>query len=96
MKEDRVIRFLNKLEDNISYEAIENDVKTLNYRKAFEDTHSLKGVALNLGLTELACASSDLCEAYRNGKPGVDVFPMLEELKVCYEKTLKVISQLEV
>lgn len=94
-KEERIIRFLHKLENNIKYENIEKVVKANDTKKAFEETHNLKGVALNLGLTELAQCSSELCEAYRNGEPKVDVMPMLEKLKNSYAVATETIRQLE-
>ncbi len=67
MKEDRIVKFLRMFAAQNDYASLKQDVEQKNYEKIFLDSHSLKGVAANLGLSRIADSSSDLCEATRNG-----------------------------
>lgn len=81
MKEERVLKYLNKFSMSNDLEQIELALKGENYEEAFRLVHNLKGVALNLGLTPLHQSSDILCEAVRHGKPTIDITGMLSDLR---------------
>ena len=73
------------------YSSLKHDVEQRDYGKIFLDSHSLKGVAANLGLSNIADSSSDLCEATRNGSaPSEDtlseLFSKVESAMDLFEK----------
>lgn len=65
MKDTLVLKFLNKYKDDTSFDKLEKSVKAKNYEEAFSAAHTLKGLALNLGLSKLGGAASDLTEYLR-------------------------------
>ena len=64
-KESMVLRFVKKYADDKTYAQLTEAVKAQDWETAFRASHTLKGVALNLGLGSLAHASSQMTEALR-------------------------------
>lgn len=62
---DRILRFLRLFAKDPSFATLEESMAAQDEETAFRASHTLKGSAGNMGLTELAHASSDLCEALR-------------------------------
>lgn len=77
--------YVTELKDAISSEQWED---------LFKASHSLKGLALNLGLSKLADASTRLCETVRHGAPTVDVVPLFKETEAAYTAAIEQISLL--
>ena len=95
MTEQRVMKYLRKLPQS-------DDVAQMNlafdqgrWEEAFRFSHNVKGMALNLSLTVLAAAASDLCETVRNGPPTVDFLPLLVDVNGKYQIFLDALAQLE-
>ena len=87
-----ILRFLTMLPQDGSMELLMDaaDAKT-----AFRAVHTLKGVALNLGLTALAGVCSEMTEALR----GSDTLPasapaLLEAVQREYDKVTGALAQL--
>ena len=64
-KESMVLRFVKKYADDKTYAQLTEAVNAQDWETAFRASHTLKGVALNLGLGSLAHASSQMTEALR-------------------------------
>ena len=62
-KESMVLRFVKKYADDKTYAQLTEAVGKQDWETAFRASHTLKGVALNLGLGSLAHASSQMTEA---------------------------------
>jgi|GEM_PF-2450863 len=63
--DERIVRFLNMFPGDDSMQNLTNAMNTGDATTAFRAVHTLKGVALNLGLGSLAHASSQMTEALR-------------------------------
>ena len=66
-----ILRFLTMLPQDGSMELLVRSMDTADAKTAFRAVHTLKGVALNLGLTALAGVCSEMTEALR----GSDTLP---------------------
>ena len=64
-REDRILRYLRMLPADGSMELLAAAMRTQDAETAFRAAHTLKGVALNLGLTDLAEAAAAMTEALR-------------------------------
>ena len=58
-------KFLLKFLDDKSYADLERTLSEGDYKEAFRAAHTLKGVCLNLGFTELYMVSAELTEVLR-------------------------------
>ena len=58
-------KFLLKFLDDKSYADLERTLSEGDYKEAFRAAHTLKGVCLNLGFTELYKVSAELTEVLR-------------------------------
>lgn len=65
------------------------------WEELFKASHSLKGLALNLGLSKLADASTKLCETVRHGAPEVDVVPLFKDTETAYSAAIEQILLLD-
>lgn len=95
LKEERMVKYLRKLPDGPDYPDLMRNLAAENWPEAFRNVHTIKGVALNLGLSALAKVSSDLCEEIRNGPPQIDLTEMTEAVTAEYQKTLDCIAGLD-
>lgn len=84
MNEKRILKYLGKFRSTEEFEDMKAAVAAKDWENAFRHIHSLKGMALNLGLSKLAACSSELCETMRHGPPTVDI----SDLTVQVEETL--------
>ncbi len=95
MQEDRVVKFLKRfMEDTEALPRLEQAVAAQDWDAAFRESHSLKGVCLNLGLDSLGNASAALCDALRGGAPAEDPAPLLAQVQAAYNKTAELVAQL--
>jgi HPt (histidine-containing phosphotransfer) domain-containing protein len=94
LTDERIQKYLTKFLNSIDFQQLLDSLKSEDYEVAFRMAHNLKGVGLNLGLSELQQNSSVLCEALRGGKPQVDISDMLEAVQQSYDKTVGAIKQL--
>ena len=67
--DERIVRFLNMFPGDDSMQNLKNAMNAGDTTTAFRAVHTLKGVALNLGLGSLAHASSQMTEALRGQDP---------------------------
>lgn len=94
-QEERVAKFLRLFSSDESFSLLTRALETQNWNDAFRAAHSLKGVALNLGLAALAASSSELTEALRSGAPAQDPGSLYQVVKADYDKTLAAIADLD-
>lgn len=93
LKEERVVRFLEKFKNDSMIDPLETSLASKNYEDAFRAAHNLKGVCQNLGIIKLADSSSELCETLRNGEPTVDITPLLEAVREDFSVTIQALEQ---
>lgn len=90
-----IVRYLRKFVTE-NYNGLLNDaVMSKNWDEGFKLSHTMKGLALNLGLSGIRDTSSALCEAMRNGEPKNDIMPMLEAENAAYAKVADAIAELD-
>ena len=96
MKDTLVIKFLNKYKDDASYDKLEKCIKDKNYEEAFSAAHTLKGLALNLGLSNLGNAASELTEYLRSGGPkdAAKADKMMDTVRKYQKEVLQNLSKL--
>lgn len=68
-KESMVLRFVKKYADDKTYAQLTEAVKAQDWETAFRASHTLKGVAQNLGFDGLYRAAFALTEEMRGGAP---------------------------
>lgn len=95
-QEERVAKFLRLFQADESFALLTRSLEAQDWPEAFRAAHSMKGVALNLGLTALASTSSELTEALRAGAPAQDPGPLYQAVKTHYDKTIAAIAALDV
>ena len=93
-QEERVIKFLQLFPEDENFDLLTRALAEQDWPVAFRAVHSIKGVALTLGLTALATSSSELTELLRSGQPAQDLGPFYRTVKEDYEKTVAAIGAL--
>ena len=76
-----VRKFVLKYPHDPSFGQLKDALAAQDWETAFRASHTLKGVAQNLGMEHLYQVSSALCEAVRGSKPLTDpaLWPPVEE-----------------
>lgn len=85
-------KILLKFPKDESYRDLCSAMEEKRMRDAFTAVHTMKGICLNLGLTELSRAAVNLTEALRND-PTEKVPELFTELKSVYGDTMSVIEK---
>lgn len=93
-QEERVVKFLRLFPADGSFQQLTQALEAQDWPAAFRAAHTIKGVALNLGLTGLAKSGSELTECLRPGSPTQDPAPLYQSVKDDYEKALAGIAAL--
>lgn len=98
LKKERVEKYLLKFTDESeSYKNLFEAIEKGDYEVAFRESHSLKGMCLNLGLKELATSASAVCEEFRACcKPNKDISELLDKLKKDYAEVISNVSEYKV
>lgn len=92
--EARIQKFLGMLLRDTSYSNLCAALNEGDYESAFRAAHTLKGVALNLGLGRLAKSSSELTEALRAGRENEAVQPLFLLLEHDYREMCETVKAL--
>ncbi len=85
-------KFILRFADSTDWSQLHSALEEKRTKDAFRAAHTIKGVASNLGMTELCSASSQLTELLRDGMPR-DISAALAALDASYQKTLDAIQQ---
>lgn len=93
--ESLVKRFALKFLSDTSFQELKEAMDRADGETAFRMAHTLKGVCLNLGFTELGNVSSVLTEALRNTKETKGCEELMEHVNAEYEKLVRVLQELE-
>ena len=92
-REELLFKFLKKFENDESYKSLIGAMEDKQFEAAFSHAHTLKGVAANLGLGNLANSASDLTEKLR-AKEYTDYEGMVEAIKKDYAEAMDMIAKL--
>lgn len=95
MDEARIKKYLNKFVITSDYADMMEAVTAGDWQTAFRTSHNIKGMCLNLGLNNLAKASSDLCEAVRHGAPQGDISELVSAVEREYAKNVAAIKEMD-
>lgn len=93
-QEERVRRFLRLFLADENFQLLTDAMDSRDWTAAFRAAHSLKGVALNLGMDALAESSSALTECLRPGVPAQEPDPLYEAVRADYQRTAAAIRAL--
>ena len=94
--DERIVRFLGMFPGDDSMQNLTNAMDAGDTSTAFRAVHTLKGVALNLGLGSLAHMSSQMTEALRGQDSMPDnVQPLYEAVQKEYAAVREALEQLE-
>lgn len=93
-KEAWIAKYLKKFADDSCREGLNKAVEDKDWEEAFKCAHSIKGLALNLGLGTLLKISSELSDVFRNGEPSSDPTELMEALNNEYERIIAIVSEL--
>lgn len=92
--EARVSRFLRMVPGDASFQTLSDALARGDVNTAFRAAHSLKGLALNLGLTPLAVSAGSLTELLRSGQDqGAD--GLFQEVRDSYDIIVAAILEWE-
>jgi len=94
-KEERIVKFLNMFLADTNYDELISAVDSKEAEKAFRAAHTLKGVAGNLGLTNLQKVVSEITETLRGATEVENAIPLIPEVKETYQTAKTAIEQLE-
>ena len=81
MKDERILKYLRLFPADENCDNCFAALDAEDYDTAFRCAHNLKGMCLNLGLGDYTNAAVELCESLRNGKPAIDLAPLVEAVK---------------
>lgn len=88
------IKFLKKFKADTSFGDLVKAMEEKNATKAFEASHTLKGITGNLALTEFNRLVGEQTEYLRVTEINFEAAEaMMPQLKEVYEKTLKIINE---
>lgn len=87
-------RFALKFNSDQSYNQLLEYLQQQDWQQAFQASHTLKGVAANLSLTNLYLISSDICEQLRGGN-SFDDKAKLDKLTYVYNLCRDTLAMVE-
>ena len=94
LKEERVEKFLKAFPSQDVITPLQTALDAKDYKNAFMQAHSLKGVCATLSISRLYKSSSDLTESIRDGIVKEDPLPLFEKVKQDFIDTCNAIAQL--
>lgn len=93
-REEWIVKYLKKFVNDGYFAMLERSVTIKDWPEAFKMSHSMKGLAMNLGLEKLTQVSSDLCESLRSGEPAGDTDALFGLVKDEYLRAAEKIAEL--
>lgn len=92
--EERVRKFVVRLPQDRSFAGLSEAMEKEDAQAAFMGAHTLKGIAMNFGLTGIEKTVNALTEELRGGKITSEAVRLFAELKLSYMETIKLIGML--
>lgn len=92
--EKMLLRLIGMLLRDPNYADLCTALEQDDYDTAFRGAHTLKGVALNMGLTPLAAKASALTETLRDREENAAIEPAFAEFDQAYQAMQRVFAQL--
>lgn len=92
--DERIKKYLKMICSDTNYETAGNAIATKDYKTAFRAAHTLKGLALNMGFTNLAETASILTEKLRGMEYTEGLEATLDKVTFSYQTMLNAINQL--
>jgi HPt (histidine-containing phosphotransfer) domain-containing protein len=83
-----VQKFALKFLNDTSFDLLTQSMATKNYDEAFRAAHTIKGICLNLGFTQLFTSSNQLTEALR-GAHYENIDALLTQTTLDYQQTVR-------
>ena len=94
LSEERILRFLQMLLRDGSYQELCDAMGRQDYECAFRAAHTLKGVFFNLSLTLQGKCASALTEALRSRQENEEIRPLFEQMVSSYREMYEAIEEL--
>lgn len=94
VSETMLLKLIGMLLRDTNYSDISAALKQRDYEAAFRGAHTLKGIALNLGLPPLAEKASRLTEVLRARQDNPDIEPVFLEFEQMYQSVHTIFSKL--
>ena len=91
---ERCIKYLQQFANSENIHLLEKAVDDKNAEAAEREAHSLKGMALTLGMLPLVDAIMDMLMAFREGKRE-EAFTYYSEIKASFERFADVILKMQ-
>lgn len=93
LTDERISKFVKRFPADGSFTLLKTSLAEKNVEEAFRAAHTLKGLAQNLGFTQLYLKAAPLTEILRSGCLEVGSFPC--EIEELYNLTINAITQLD-
>lgn len=90
-----IVKYLRKFVAENYNGQLNTAVAEKNWAEGFKLTHTMKGLALNLGLSVMRDTSSALCESMRYGEPKNDISSMMDAQNAEYQRIFEAIAELD-
>lgn len=87
-------KYLNKFLKDESFSSFCSAYEQGDFEQAFINMHNLKGLFLNLSITQAGESASELCEALRHKKPIEEIAPLAKKARADYEEVEAAVKQL--
>lgn len=94
LREELLIKFVLKFLSDKTFDTLITDLEKGDTEASFRGAHTLKGVAMNLGFTELYDVSAELTDMLRPLKP-VDTTDVVAKLTASYNKVVGAIKEFQ-
>lgn len=94
-KDSLITKYLGLFGSDESYTDLARAMSAQDWQGVFAASHTLKGLAANLGLENLRAAASDICENCRNKEPDANVQAQFERVETEYKQALGAIDALK-
>ena len=89
--EEMYLEYLQKLPENENIIKLRAAVDKRDAEEAMREVHTLKGVALNLGLLPLVDVCMDMLMDFREGKPE-EGFEQIDDVEECFAEWVEAIQ----
>lgn len=93
MNEQRVVKFAVRFIDDVTYSDFFNAYNAGDVQSAFRAAHTMKGVASNLGFSDLFKTSSAVTEDLRDGCPSGELPSLVKAMTASYEKVINALNE---